>query len=292
MLKRTHRKSLLAALIALSSGLLTVAPSFAQTPATPEAPATPGAHSTPAAPAESQQQDEWISPDEAIQKAEVEINRKRFPDAKLILKKAINVNPKNASLYMELYSACIKSNDWSDAVSSLEKAMEIEPAREKDVYVDYGKALFQLHRYDKAKLAFARALSFGKNKDEIHKTLIQMALREKDEPEAIAEYKEYLKVKPGDGDMHWEFANFLYKGGKGLKESLPEYKAASDCRPNDSRGHEHYAYLLLCDKDFEGSINAYTKAIKVCPNPGEVSRLNAALKYAKQQQKLAGGQPK
>lgn len=274
MLISRHKCLLVATCMALSFGSCPF-PAIADTPA-------------PAAPESAA---EAISPEDAIQKAEVEINRKRFPDAKLILKKAIAANPKSIPLYMELHSACLKSNDWSDAVSSLEKVMEIDPAKEKDVYTDYAKALFQLHRYDKAKAAFARALGFGKDKAEIHKSLIQLALREKDEPAANAEYKEYLKLKPNDGDMHWEYANFLYKGGKGLKESLPEYKAASDNRPNDSRGHEHYAYLLLCNKDFDASVDAYIKAIRVAPQ-GDVSRLNGALKYARQQQKLATGKSK
>src|SRR5262249_3906082 len=158
-----------------------------------------------------------------------------------------SANPKSIPLYMELYQTCLKSNDWSDAASSLEKVMEIDPAKEKDVYVDYGKALYQLHRYDKAKDALNKALAFGKNKDEIYKAMVQIALREKDEPAAIQQYREYLKIKPNDGDAHWELANLLYK--KNLKDSLPEYKAASEDRPMNSYGHERYAYLLLCNKE-------------------------------------------
>jgi predicted Zn-dependent protease len=240
----------------------------------------------------SQTKAEVLPPDEAIQKAEVEVNRKRYPDAKLILKQSLTANPKSIPVYMALYSACTKSNDWSDALWSLEKVMEVDPSKEKDVYVDYAKALFKLQRYSKSKAAYTKVLGFGKDLDEAHKGLIQIALREKDEPAAKAEYKEYFKVKPNDGDMHWEFANFLYKGGKGLQDSLPEYKAASDCRPDDSRGHEQYAYLLLCNKDYDGSVNAYIKAIKSAHTAAEAQRLNNALKYARQSQKRAGAQPK
>lgn len=230
---------------------------------------------------------EALKPDDAIQKARIEVNRKRFPDAKLILKQSIKANPKSIALYTELYDTCVKSNDWSDASGSLEKIMEIAPDKEKDLYVDYAFTLFKLQRYEKAKAAYDKALGFGKNKDEIYKTLIKIALAAKppDEPTAEAQYREYFKVKPNDGDMHWEYANFLYRAKK-TKESLVEYKLASENRPKDSYGHERLAYLLLVEKDYDGSIAAYKKAIG---SRGPDPHLREALKYALQQQKRAAG---
>jgi len=227
-----------------------------------------------------------LSPDEAIQKARLEAGRKHFAEAKQALKQALSSNQKNVALYSELYDVCSKSNDWSDATSSLEKLMECDPSREKDVYIDYAKALFHLQRYDKAKTAALKAITLGKDKEEAHRLLFQIALRKKDEPAAIAEYREYLKLKPNDGDIHWEFANLLYKNGAGLKDALPEYKAAADNRPQDSYGHERAAFLLLFDKQYDASISEYTKAIKTAP-PSDSGRLNAALKYAQAQQKAA-----
>lgn len=223
-----------------------------------------------------------MPPDQAIQKAKIEIDRKRYGDAKLALKQSLQGNPKHVGLYMTLYDACLRSNDWSDAAYSLEKVMEIDPSKEKDVYGDYGQTLYHLKRYDKAKAVFEKALTYGKDKEGIRKTLIKIATYQKDAPFATTQYKEYLKLKPNDGDMHWEYANFLYREGK-IKESLPEYKLASDNRPNDTYGHERYAYLLLVEKDYEGSINAYKRALSTNSD----QRLKDGLKYAMQQQKQA-----
>lgn len=224
------------------------------------------------------------TPEEAIQIAKHEVARKHFADAKLALKQSLAGNPQSVPLYMELYDVSVKSNDWSDALNSLEKVMEIDSSKEKDVYADYGYTLYKLKRYDKAKMSFARALSFGKNKDLIHKTMIQIALQQKDEPSADYEYKEYLKVKPNDGDMHWEYANFLYKGKK-LKEAIPEYKLAAKNRPNDSYGHAFLAQLLLVEKDFDGAAAEYKKAITTCTT--DASALREGMKYALAQKKLS-----
>lgn len=237
---------------------------------------------------ESKAPAEAKAPEEAIQKARLEANRNRFSEAKLVLKQSLAANQQSVPLYMELYATCVKAKDWSDAAQSLERVMELDASKEKDVYADYGQALFQLRRYEKARTVLNKALGYGKDKDLIHKSLVKIALAEKDDPEATAEYREYLKLKPGDGDMHWEFANYLYKLGK-IKDSLPEYKAASDNRPHDSYGHERYAYLLLCEKDYSGSVAAYKKAIAANPNDG---RLREALKYALQRQKAEAGPKK
>ena len=225
------------------------------------------------------------SPEDAVQKAKQEVARKRFGDAKLVLKQSLAGNQQSVPLYMELYDVSVKSNDWSDAFNSLEKVMEIDLDREKDVYADYAYTLYKLKRYDKAKLAFARALGFGKNKDLIHKTLMQIALQEKDEPTADYEYKEYLKVKPSDGDMHWEYANFLYKGKK-LKESIPEYKLAAQYRPNDGYGHGFLAQLLLIEKDYDGAMAEYRKAISTS-RAESANAYRDGLKYAMAQKKAS-----
>ncbi len=229
---------------------------------------------------------EVIPPEQAIEKSRLEVDRKRFGDAKQALKQSIGGNQTNLPLYEELYSVCVKSNDWSDAAFSLEKIIELDPAKEKEVYADYGVTQFKLRRYDRARTILEKALEYGKNLDLVRQTLVKIALVQKDDPEAIKQYREYLKLKPDDGEMHWEFANYLYKLGK-IKDSLPEYKLASEKRPMNSYGHERYAYLLLIEKDYAGSIEAYKKAISVSL-PKDTSRLNIALKYALQQQKLAG----
>ena len=234
------------------------------------------------APRVEQPKGDVIAPDLAIQKAKIEIDRKHYAEAKAALKQSISGNPKHLGLYLTLYDACVRANDWSDGAWSLEKVMEVDPSKEKDVYGDYGQCLAQLKRYDKAKSVLEKALGYGKDKEGIRKTLIKIATYQKDSAGIAMNYKEYFKLKPQDGDMHWEFANQLYREGK-IKESLPEYKLASDFRPTDSYTHERYAYLLLVEKDYEGSINAYKRAISTNPD----ARLKDGLKYAMQQQKKA-----
>ena len=242
-------------------------------PAVPSAPVAVPA--TPAVPA--------ISVDESIQKAKAEIARNRFSEARAILKQSINANPKELKLYLEYYPLTVKTNDWSQAVQTLETIFELDPAKESEYYVGYGDAYYKLRKMDKAQMIYDKALGFGKDKDVIHRKLIDVAKQQKSESLLEKEYAEYLKLKPTDGEMQFEFANLLYKL-KRNKEALAHYRLASDNRPYDSYTHERLAYILLYEKDYAGSIDAYRKAIAANPRD---SRLIAALKYAREQQKLA-----
>ena len=222
---------------------------------------------------------------EQIEKARVQVNAGNLAEARLILKQAIRSNPMNIQLLIEYHPVCVKSNDWSDAVMTLEKIFKLEPAKEKDFYAAYGESLYKLRRLDKAQIAFNKALDFGKDKELIHRTLVEIAKQQKNDLMAESEYAEYLKLKPNDGDMQFEYANILYKLKK-TKEAVAHYKLASQLKPNDAYIQEKLAFLLLAEKDYAGSIAAYRRAIQA--DPRNSARLAAALKFARAQQKAAG----
>lgn len=222
--------------------------------------------------------------DEAILKAKAELAKNKFVEARQILKQSIRSNPKNVQLLMEYYPVCVKTNDWSDALQTCEKIFALDASKEKDLYVGYAEAFLKLRRTEKAQAAFQKALTFGKDKELIHHRLIEIAKLQKDEPGAEKEYTEYLKLRPTDGDMQFEYANILYKNKK-TKEALTHYKLASENKPYDSSFHERYAYLLLFEKDYAGSIAEYRKAIQA--DPKQSARLTTALKFARAQQKAA-----
>lgn len=225
------------------------------------------------------------SVNESIDKARSLVSAGNLVEARQLLKQLIRSNPKEVRLLLEYYPVCVKSNDWSDSVQTLEKLFVLDPAKEKDLYAGYGEALYKLRRLDKAQVAFNKALDFGKDKELIHRTLIEIAKQQKNDLMAESEFAEYLKLKPNDGDMQFEYANTLYKL-KRNKEAVARYKLAAQLKPTDSYVQEKLGFVLLSERDYAGSIAAYRKAIQA--DPKSSARLGAALKYARAQQKAAG----
>lgn len=246
------------------------------TPAPPAAPADPNKPAVPL-PGESVEQ--------LLGTAKDFIHREKFQQAQQPLKRALELSPNNMSILNQYYEVTVKSRDWSNAQWALEKIFALDPAKEKDLYADYAQTLYNLRKYDKAKTALKKALTYGKDKDKIYKTLIRIALLEKETVLADEYYLEYFKVAPKEPELRREYADWLRKKGK-VKESLPHYKVAAEGKPQDSQLHEIYAYLLMTEKDYNGSIQEYQKAMSCADTAGQ-ARIQAAYKFAVEQQRAA-----
>ena len=222
--------------------------------------------------------------DQLLSSAREFVRREKYKQAKEPFKKALGLAPDNQQILAEYYLVCLKLQDWSDASSSLEKVFSLNAAKEKELYVDYAQTLWQLRKYDKAKLACKKALTFGKDKDRIYRILIKIALFEKELVLAEEYYQDFFKVAPKEGVVRLEYGKWLQGKGK-PKEAIPHYKIASECRPADTNLHETLAYLLLAEKDFGGAAQEYQRAMAA--NPKLAGKYQASMKYALQQQRAA-----
>lgn len=213
------------------------------------------------------------------------VHREKYQQAQQPLKRALELSPNNMAILKELYEVSTKARDWSNTLSALEQILALDPSKEKDLYADYGQVLFNLHKYDKAKTVLKKALSFGKDKDKIFRALVKIAVLEKEDILAEEYYLEFFKVAPKDADLRLQYASYLRKRGK-VKEAIPHLRIASEGLPNDSRFHETFAYLLLTEKDYNGSLEEYKRAMACAPT-GSVQRIQVAYKFAAAQQRAA-----
>lgn len=211
-------------------------------------------------------------------------HRQKYREAKEPYKKALVQVPDDQTVLAEYYDVCVNSKDWSAASATLEKIFALNPAKEKDLYADYAQTLWELRKYDKAKPALKKAIKFGKDKEKTYKTLIKIAILEKENVLADEYYQEYFKAVPKEGEMRLEYAKWLQKNGK-LKDAIPHYKIASECRPQDDYLHQTLGYILLTEKDYAGAIQEYERAMAA--NARIANQMQTSIKYAKQMQKQA-----
>lgn len=208
--------------------------------------------------------------------------RQKYREAKEPYKKALLQTPDDQTILTEYYEVCVHSKDWSTASTTLEKIFALNPAKEKDLYADYAQTLWELRKYDKAKPALKKAIKIGKDKEKTYKTLIKIAILEKENVLVDEYYQEFFKAVPKEGEMRLEYAKWLQKNGK-LKEAIPHYKIASDCRPQDDNLHQTLGYILLTEKDYPGAIVEYERAMAA--NSRIAGPMQNSIRYAKQMQK-------
>jgi tetratricopeptide (TPR) repeat protein len=265
-------------------------PASGETISAPSTPSTaPATNSPPDAIADPVEQKTALpqeSREELLATARDLVRRKKYREAKEPFKKALIHTPDDQALLAEYCTVCENNRDWSTAAATYEKLFALNPAKEKELYSDYAQTLWELRKYDKATVALKKAIGFGKDKDKSYRTLIKIALVDNDKVLAEDYYQEYFKAAPKDSDMRLECAKWLQSRGK-IKEAIPHYKAASDCRPQDAQLHQTLAYILLTEKDYSGSIQEYERAMAA--DPKITPQMQSSIRYVKQLQGAGKG---
>jgi tetratricopeptide (TPR) repeat protein len=205
----------------------------------------------------------------------------QFELAKRHFKESLAIVENQPELYPGYWECCTKTNDWSEALRILDKMFEVQPAKKAEFAWAYGQALYQLRRYDKAKVALKDAVKYGKNVDDIHLTLLKIAQQEHNNNDIVAEYNALLKLKPSDYKTQLEFANLLELQGRHA-EALSHYKSASNLQPSDGGLAARVAYMLMYyNKDYKGAIAFYSKALAA--DPGNAQKYQDSIKYCQYQ---------
>jgi tetratricopeptide (TPR) repeat protein len=218
-----------------------------------------------------------------LTKAKDAMESGNYSEARGQWREVIRLAPDQIDAYTGMFQACAKINDWSTAADSLEKLFIKDPSKEKDYYADYGEALFELRKYDKAAVALRKAAGYGKSMDVVHHTLARVALAQTNTQTGITELIEYLKIKPGDADVQKQVGALLETAQR-VPEALVHYKASVKVKP-DGPLMGRIAYMMLLNKDYSGSIAMYKQAVMA--DPKNYNTYNQSIKYAEQQRDAA-----
>lgn len=215
---------------------------------------------------------------ELLQSGHYELAKKHF-------KESLRDHPEQANLYPGYWETCAHTNDWSEALRSLNKMFELNPALKKDYLWALGQALYELRRWESATATLKESLKYGKNLEEVHTYLLKIAQNERNTPQIIAEYTALIKMKPGDYKLQLELANLLELEGRHA-DAISRYKSASTLNPSDGALLARVAYMIMYyNKDFSSAINFYQKASSA--DPANAGKYNDSVKYCMQQIKMA-----
>jgi Flp pilus assembly protein TadD len=121
-------------------------------------------------------------------------------------------------------------------------------------------------------------------KETIHRCLLQIYVSQR-KGEAAGEYNALLAMKPADGQLHYDYANFLLRGGNNAA-AAGQYRLATKYQPRNADFQIGLGNALLHAKDYNGAVNAYRRAVEIGGATGTQSPtdlLNRALQYQQQQ---------
>lgn len=163
---------------------------------------------------------------------------------------------------VDLYSA---SGDLPKAVPIIAALRDADPANVELIYTAYRVYSDLL---DESRLSLIVA---GPNSARVHQMMAHELARQGHTDEAIANYREALKIDPNASGLNFELAEMLNSSGAqgSREEAEKEYQAALVVNPQDQKAESRLGDLAALRGDEKAAAEHYQRALKFEPNDSE-----------------------
>src|SRR5262245_42397634 len=158
------------------------------------------------------------------------VNEKRYQEAIVELKKAIELDPKNMQTYIDLARAYFASNDPTAAEATLKQALKIDP-RSLGILVALGDFYATTGKPDQAEIMYKQALEIAPENESIYVQFSAFYQRYNKLAEAEAILQKQASIKPQDAKPQIYLGDFFTWIGQPDK-ALASYKRATELDPS------------------------------------------------------------
>jgi len=128
-----------------------------------------------------------------------------------------------------------------------------------------GLTRHQLGYWKDDETLFRHALEVTENNYLAHKTLGDALLKQNQTDEAINQYQEAIRLKPGYADAHYNLGNALLKQGQ-IDEAIRQFQEVIRLKPDDAEAHNNLGTALDRKGQSEEAVNQYQEAIRLKPD--------------------------
>lgn len=188
-------------------------------------------------------------------------------EANLLLDEAIaKAGAKNTQVLIEAADAYIKfkNKDVEKAKLLLDKAVVIEP-KNPEIQILYGDIYFELNNGTLAAEYYNKALELDKNSAKAIVSKGKLYRRSTNYGGAAEEFQNAIKIDAAFAPAHRELGEAYWKLGK-LDKAKEEYKAYLDLSKNNKSARIRYASFLYYSKDYSGAVNEINQLSKFDPD--------------------------
>lgn len=180
-------------------------------------------------------------PEGLILRGQSLINEKDFQQGIAELKKAVELDPKNIRIYIDLARAYVQMKDTTSAETTLQQALTVDP-RSTDARLALGDLRIMTRKPDQAEVEYKRALEIAPDNEGIHLKLAGFYQLRGKWAEAEAAYQKLVSLKPKDEEpliFLGDYYRFLGEHQKALAsyQRAVEIDAASPIAREKLIGH-------------------------------------------------------
>lgn len=191
--------------------------------------------------------------------------------AKIVQEKAPNA-AEGYQMEAEVYAA---SNDPESAEEQLQKAISLNP-KNSTLYIQLGRLRMALHRDIEAEKAFDQALQLDPQQTPAVRGLVQLYLDQKQPQKALNRAQEFATQFPQNGPAHMLLAN-LAVSLKNLELAETEFTKATEQMPNNIAAFANLGLVQLKRNETSQAESSYQSAVRNNPKDPEAYWLLATL---------------
>ena len=194
----------------------------------------------------------------------VEAQLNNVPKAIELIKKAIELNPKQAAYYGNLANIYKSQQQFDKAIANYQHAVLLAP-NYLDAYNQMGIIFSTLGKLSEAVSCFRQTQAIDPNNAEGHNNLGIVLRRQGKFKEAIECYEQALKLRPTYAEAHINLGIALEYQNR-LGEAARCYNKAIHCNPNLSEAHNNLGNVLRLQGKLTEAAKCYEQALKLHPN--------------------------
>ena len=191
------------------------------------------------------------------------IQQKKFVNAELISRKALEFQPRSSLIYFNLGAILYFLKRPDEASINFKKAIELKPDY-AEAYFNLGNTSQQLKRFKEAEVNYKRALELKSDFIEAINNLGSTLCELSKFDEAEKNYRKAIELKPDYAEAYNNLANLLYQQDK-LEAAEINHKKAIELSPANAEFFNNLAITLRKLERLDEALVLLNKAIELKP---------------------------
>jgi len=183
--------------------------------------------------------------------------------------------------YLRAADEFLKADDFTGAERQCRKALELNP-KNATVHFTLGVALARQEKLDEAIRHFSEAISLEPGYVDAHYSLGQAMARQGKSDEAIRHFSTVLRLKPDHAKARGHLGSIMFAGGM-LKEAAVHLSEAVRLDPNYADAHYNISQVMFRQGKFDAAIRHLSQVIRLKPDDAQ-AHYKLALVLAQQGQ--------
>jgi tetratricopeptide (TPR) repeat protein len=171
------------------------------------------------------------------------VNVNALNQAEQLFLGALKYLPEAAELYVGLAQVRMFQDHYQEALEALRRAVSLSPDYAEPYYL-MGNCFSERERFDDARQAYQKAIALSPERDDFHFSLGRLLESQGDAAAAFAEFEKVINLNPASADGHYRLGR-LYSETGDYTRAMEHLRKAITLKPKTPQSYDQLARVYL-----------------------------------------------